>query len=246
MINLRLTFGVCVTIGELMLGGMSLPAEAAINLQWRKPVQSVCPGDLVQVGLYAVSDSGSNQLLSAIDLAFVWDPTYLDLQGITQAGAVPLLASFFPVNDPFGLNEVIPPQDGTGLYSAYAPFGSPVAATPAGTLITTFQFIAVQSSPGPTLIEMRASLGSPPASTVVWSGTAPGTPATGTLMNARVGVTFQICVADLNDDLLVDLLDLTLLLSSFGLDDGGDMDCDGDTDLPDLTLLLSQFGFACS
>ncbi|MBI5863993.1 MAG: hypothetical protein HZB38_05715 [Planctomycetes bacterium] len=222
-------------------------ADANIDLKWRKPAQSVCPGDLVEVGLYAVSDSGNDQLLSAIDLAFVWDPAYLHLLGLSQTGAVPLLASFFPANDPFGINEVVPPQDGTGLYSAYAPFGAPVAATPGGVLITTFRFQALQSTTSATLIEMRSTLGSPPATTAVWSGTSPGTPVTGTLMDARVGITFQICPSDLNDDQLVDLLDLTLLLSSFGLNNGGALDCDGDTDLNDLTLLLSGESLAsCS
>lgn len=224
---------------------LAAPAAASINLEWRKPVQSVCPGDIVEIGLYAVSDSASNQLLSAIDLAFTWDPAYLDLQGLSQTGAVPLLASFFPSNDPFGINELVPPQDGTGLYSAYAPLGAPVAATPAGTLITTFRFLAVAPASSVSFVEMRETLGSPPVATTVWSGVTPGTPATGTLMDARVGVTFQVCPGDLTDDLVVDLSDLALLLSSYGVNDTGDMDCDGDTDLNDLAFLLSQYGTFC-
>ncbi len=92
---------------------------------------------------------------------------------------------------------------------------------------------------------MREVLGIPQIASTAWSGAAPNTPATGTLMNARVGVGFQICPADLNDDLLVDLLDLTAMLSAFGVSTGGDLDCDGDTDLDDLTGLLSQFGAVC-
>lgn len=64
-------------------------------------------------------------------------------------------------------------------------------------------------------------------------------------MDARVGVSFQICPGDLTDDLVVDLSDLALLLSSYGVNDGGDMDCDGDTDLNDLAFLLSLYGTFC-
>lgn len=46
---------------------------------------------------------------------------------------------------------------------------------------------------------------------------------------------------DLNGDLIVDLQDLGQLLASFGVDAGGDTDCDGDTDLADLGTLLANF-----
>ncbi|MBI5866418.1 MAG: hypothetical protein HZB38_18260 [Planctomycetes bacterium] len=58
------------------------------------------------------------------------------------------------------------------------------------------------------------------------------------------------CPGDLNGDGVVDLADLTTLLSHFGTASGatagdGDMDGDGDVDLADLTALLSQFGTTC-
>lgn len=56
------------------------------------------------------------------------------------------------------------------------------------------------------------------------------------------------CPPDLNGDGLVDLADLTLLLSDFGCLAPacvGDLDLDGDTDLSDLTSLLSAFGTNC-
>ncbi|MFN0135668.1 MAG: hypothetical protein ACKVS9_06060 [Phycisphaerae bacterium] len=225
----------------------ALPALAAINLEFRKPAQSVCVGDPVRIGLYAVSSDASTPVLAAIDLVFSWDPAYLDLQGVDGTGATTLFGSFFPPSDPFGLNEVVPPQDGDGLYIAYAPLGTPVPATPAGTLITTFVFTAIANTPGPSFVTIEPTGGTPLIATNVWSGVEPGTPVTGTLDFARVGVGFQICPGDIDDDLDIELTDLSLMLSVFGSigSHPADLDCDDDVDLTDLSMLLSYFGGSC-
>ena len=54
----------------------------------------------------------------------------------------------------------------------------------------------------------------------------------------------------MNADGNVDLSDLAILLSHFGMQNGagpedGDGDADGDVDLNDLSLLLARFGSAC-
>jgi len=57
------------------------------------------------------------------------------------------------------------------------------------------------------------------------------------------------CPADLNGDGVVDVIDLSVLLDSFGgsgSPSSGDLDGDGDVDLIDLSLLLSDFGTACN
>ncbi|MGP1347806.1 MAG: hypothetical protein ACTS3F_14205 [Phycisphaerales bacterium] len=54
------------------------------------------------------------------------------------------------------------------------------------------------------------------------------------------------CPGDLNDDLIVDSDDLSLLLGAFGTTGDGDLDDDGDTDSDDLAILLSAFGIPCS
>ncbi len=58
------------------------------------------------------------------------------------------------------------------------------------------------------------------------------------------------CDADLNEDGMIDLLDLALLLVSYGDTGGvpfddGDLDGDGDVDLLDLSALLTVFGTTC-
>lgn len=59
-----------------------------------------------------------------------------------------------------------------------------------------------------------------------------------------------LCDTDLNSDGQIDLVDLSTLLSNFGVGSGatramGDIDLDGDVDLSDLSQLLSAFGLAC-
>lgn len=57
------------------------------------------------------------------------------------------------------------------------------------------------------------------------------------------------CPGDLNGDGVVDLRDLSILLSHYGATDAspamGDLDYDGDVDLGDLSILLSHYGQPC-
>lgn len=53
-------------------------------------------------------------------------------------------------------------------------------------------------------------------------------------------LTIQDQRADLNADGIVDLVDLQILLSAYGVSANGDVDGDGDTDLSDLATLLSS------
>lgn len=174
-------------------------APASINLEWRPVGQTVLVDDVVHLGLYAVSDSGNNQLLSAIDLLFSWDPNKLELQGLDPTGGAGLLFSGFPVNDAFNLNEVVPPQDGDGYYNALANFGSSVAATPSGTLLTTFLFRALAETPS-TQVLIEETAGSPESRTVVFDGTIPNTDVTGTLGSATVTIVLCLCPGDMNGD----------------------------------------------
>lgn len=64
-------------------------------------------------------------------------------------------------------------------------------------------------------------------------------------------LTVNVTPGDVTYDGEVDLLDLTTLLSNFGVQTGadwtdGDLTGDGDVDLSDLTVLLSTFGNVCS
>lgn len=162
-------------------------ANASINLTLQ-PVNAVADiGEVVEVRVYATSDSSSNQLLSAVQMILGWQTPYLQLLGNHQSGAVPLLVSGFPVGDPWGLNESNPPQNGVGMYQAFAPLGNPVAATPSGTLLTTLRFLALAPTPA-TPVDILPSAGSPVGHTIVFDGTTPNTNVTGVLMGTSITI----------------------------------------------------------
>ncbi len=218
------------------------PAQGNIGLELRPASSTVLlGGGPVGLGLYAVSDSGSNQLTAALQAIIQWDPAKLDLLGISGAGAVPLLASGFPANDPYGLNESVPPQDGVGLYVAFAQLGSPAAATPQGTLITTFLFQPVAPTPG-TPVDFIETAGSPPTDTVVFDGTVPNLDVTGELTGAIVRIV--CCPADLDGDCNVGIVDFLGLLEAWGTNPGGppDLDGNGTVDVVDFLALLQAWG----
>ncbi|HNQ22674.1 MAG TPA: PEP-CTERM sorting domain-containing protein [Phycisphaerae bacterium] len=151
------------------------PPYIPVNLEWRPAWQMVAPGSAVQIGLYAVADSEEEeQKISAARVLFGWDPAYLLLEGLNQSGAAPLMVSTFPQNDPYGLNEAngsVPyrPLDGDGYYQAWAMLGDNLYATPAGTLLTTFVFTAMDYTAGTTL-EIFETAGNPPGTSAVFDG----------------------------------------------------------------------------
>ncbi len=229
----------------LAAAAAAIPAAAAggaINLELRPPEQTAIVGDVVQIGLYAVSDSGTNQLLAAAQVIISWDPKHLQLLGITSQGAITLLSSSFPANDPFDLNESVPPQDGDGIYVAFAPLGNRAAATPAGALLTTLRFEALATVPA-TTVTILEEAGSPPGETIVFDGTVRNLDVTGTLTGALVEIV-PCCPADFDFDCQVTVTDLLLLLGLWDTDPGGppDIDGNGNVDVLDLLEVLGTWG----
>jgi len=165
----------------------TLSAHGNIDLEWRPTAQTVAVGDSVDLALYAVSDSDEDQLLSVVEVIFTWDATYLELLGLDQDGAVDLASSGFPTSGDCDLNELVPPEDGDGLYQAWANFGEPVPATPEGTLLTTFQFEALVGTIEPSGVLMLSSNGA--CRTVVVDGVIPGWDVTGALGSATATIT---------------------------------------------------------
>lgn len=228
-----------IALGWAIIAFLPNLVQANINLELRPVVQGAEPGSEVQIGLYAVSDSSANQLMAAADVIIGWDPAYLHLLGKTDVGAVPLLVSGFPYPDPYNLNEVVPPQDGDGFYIAYAYGGQPVAATPAGALLTTFRFQALAETPA-TQVLILPSAGSPLGHTVVYDGTTPGLGVTGTLGSATVAIRY--CGdGDVNGDGHVDLDDVSYFVAVLlGTDTdpahvaNADVDCSGAADGADI------------
>ncbi len=129
-------------------------AQASVNLEWRPVLQQdVEVGETVEIGLYAVSDDETDQLMSSVEAILLWDPTRLGLLGLDNNGPYEWLASSFPddsgpafdgLNFPF---SGLPANDGNAWYNAWSklPPAPAAAATPDGLLLATFQFQALRT-----------------------------------------------------------------------------------------------------
>lgn len=191
-------------------------AQANINLELRVSAPVVYLGDQFVVGLYAVSDHPTqNQMFSAMQVVLAWDAASVRLAQLLGNGSVDLIIEGFPVTGSHGLNEVEPPQDGDGLYVAWAQPGVPAVATPAGTLVTTFLFEALAVDPAAEITMLEFG-GSPPIDTAVFSATIPNLSVVGTLRGVQVAVRPIPCgPADLNEDGVLDFFDVQMFLQGF-------------------------------
>ena len=62
----------------------------------------------------------------------------------------------------------------------------------------------------------------------------------------EIGGASEECVGDADGDASVDLVDLNIVLASFGQStDAGDVTGDGEVDLADLNVVLGAFGTTC-
>ncbi|MFQ5494278.1 MAG: hypothetical protein ACE5EX_02760 [Phycisphaerae bacterium] len=137
------------------------PARAQVNLEWRLANERLRQGDIVDVGLVAVSNDAMDKSLVSINANVGWDPLVLRLDGLVNNGPFQWPLSAFPFDAGLdGLNADCSPtrfcaaygglpfNDGTARYaaSAFSPNASP-PATPKGLLITTLQFTATAATP---------------------------------------------------------------------------------------------------
>jgi len=207
-----------------------------IDIEFRPAYQSIAPGETAEVGVYLVGVPDT-QLFSAAQIVFEWDDSALQLTGLTNVGAIPLLLSSFPSNDPTGNNEVVPPQNGIGTYLAFAQLGVETPATAEGTLLTTFLFTGLAAGTT-TVVEPVFDRGN----TQVFSGVVPGLILPSTLFGALVEVECSGVFADLNCDGVVNGADLGILLSAWGTDALlPDLNNDGVVNGADLGLLLTAW-----
>jgi len=161
------------------------PSRGAVDLVWDPPSQSALQNEVVNVALYAVLDeTGLNPNIGVIEVILNWDPGRLELIGKVDNGPYAWFASGFP-NDFLqdGLNAPYsgtPANDGNAWYNALSQFGAgqEAIATPAGLLVTTFQFRALAL--GISEVSMVATAGSA-TETRVLDGVIPGLISTGEL-----------------------------------------------------------------
>jgi hypothetical protein len=248
----RDTFGnACRSVfapGLVALIASGASAQSQINLTLVGPTDPVAVGQVVEVRLRASSELIENFVgtsFVAIDCILGWDPAHLRLLGLTTAGSVPLLSSYFPnpTADYTGINESSPPQDGDALYYALAPLGNPVQCPAFGVQVTTFRF-QVLSPFASTGIEILPTLTVDfVTDTIVYDGTVPGLDVLGTATGWTI-VQTPPCPADLDGDGSVNGADLAALLATWGLPGVADLDGSGAVDGADLATLLASWG-AC-
>lgn len=168
--------------------GLSPEADAAVNLEWRPTRLSSVVGDIIEVRLFAVSDTGEDAPTSGMTVVLSWDPARLRLlvnvdpctAGPCDPGTYDWLQSYFPDDSVLdGLNDSF--DDGDAFYSALAQLGAdntPVA-TADGLWVTSFRFAAIGS--GVAEIRIEDSCDGCSAETTVSDGLVPGLVVTGTL-----------------------------------------------------------------
>lgn len=169
-------------------------SRAAVDLVLRAEPQAVAPGEVVNVGLYAVSEEGTE--FGGMDVLLAWDPTILELRGATDSQSW-LLSGFKSDVNLDGLNAdcgpasycepftALPYNDGDAMYQIIPCLcpGDPMNATSEGVLLTTFQF-AVLSRVSKTHVSMPTALGQYSQTRVLLEGAS----VTGNLVDASVTI----------------------------------------------------------
>lgn len=188
--------------------GLAGAALGEINLELRAAPEP-CLGRELRIELYAVSDSGEDQSIAAMDVILAWDPAVLRLLGVDTTGPYPyawLFSGFSNDGGLDGLNNTW--EDGNAKYTALAQLGgAPAYATPEGLLVTALRFRKLRVG-SPTAVTMPETFGQY-TRTVVYDGFVPGLDVTGTLTGATV---LPSARGDVNCDGVVDFGDIDPLV----------------------------------
>ena len=145
-----------IATAACLLSTGASPALAAVDLVFRPEPQTVPVGTRVDLGLYAVSDDGTDQTFSALDVVMTWDPTMLELVEVIDNGPHPwnFMFGFLPDSELDGLNDST--DDGDALFQAASFSRATVDAE--GVLVATFRFAALAYTPA-THVVIEPSLG---------------------------------------------------------------------------------------
>ena len=221
-------------------------ADNEINLSLVGPSSDVVVGQTFEVKLRAASLPASNLVgvsFIGIDCVIKWDPTKVQLLGLSSTGSVPLMNSYLPspASDYTGVNESSPPADGNALYYAFANFGNPVQVSSNGVQVTTFRFKAIAEFQSSKVEILPSYTVRQRADTVVYDGTVPGLDVLGAISAATV-TQAPPCRCDLDGDGIVGGGDLGVMLNNWGAGGSGDFDGDGVVNGRDLGILLSRWG----
>ncbi|MFM7051010.1 MAG: putative metal-binding motif-containing protein, partial [Planctomycetota bacterium] len=188
--SIRLPRFAGLVAASTLLVAATAVAGGPIDLRLVPPASPVILGQTFDVKLRAqrtASPTGSESFI-AIDSILKWNPQHLKLIGLTTAGSVPLLSSYFPspAEDFTGINEAALPADGTAFYAALGQLGSPITVPAAGVQVVTFRF-RVETLFTTTTVEVLPELTVLyTGETVVYDGVVPGLDVFGQGINASI------------------------------------------------------------
>lgn len=182
-----------IATAACLVGLGALPAAAEIDLVLTTEAQELPLGARFDVAVYAVSDDGTDQEFSAVDVGFTWDPAVLTLVRGTPGPHAWTLSGFLPDPNLDGINDSL--IDGDARYTVLSI--TPVIADADGFLVATFRFDAVGTSEG-TDIVIEPTLGPFSPTTVFGTGQV-NEDVTGTLgaLALTVAADAMLSVADL-------------------------------------------------
>lgn len=241
-----------VLMGRTVTGHPS-PASK-LDLALEAPDASVQTGNIISIPLKVQPQTDPQRFIVA-DIAFTWNPSHLRLVGLDYIGnnnGVWDGASGFPESnnngsnvccDLFGTNEVIPPQDGTGLIYIYGQLGVNFTAFQPEVLCNLkFEVVGSFATTQVTTVPSIQSPGGLQQS-VIYGSSIPGLSVTGTHIPAIIQGGLRL--GDLDGDGMVGSADLAVMLSSWGQSSFGsnpaDLNGDGVVNAPDLSILVSNW-----
>jgi hypothetical protein len=218
---------------------------AKLNLTLVAPQQATAIDDIIEVQLMVSAENNPQRFVVA-DVPFGWDPTRLQLLGVSLVGShVGVMQGYstFPVNDYTWCNEVVPPQDGNGMFYCYGVLGYEWIVTTEPAQMCKFIFKVVGLGRSDVVLydnlPLRPTL---PASCVVYGCCVGGNDVTGSLTNTTVGLALQ---GDFNNDGLVNAQDMGELLADWGAasfkPNPHDINNDGIVNSQDLALLVNNW-----
>lgn len=234
------------------VNGVPSPSSK-LDLAFESPDASVAIGDIVSVPV-KVQPQNDPQRFVVADIAFTWNPQHLRLIGIDWLGNNPGVwegQSGFPGTDNtaticcdmFGINEQIPPQDGTGLLFVYGQLGYNILIVQPEILGTLkFEVIGSFASTEVSAVpELQGNGGV--QKTVVYGSSIPGLNVTGNSIPAIL--TAGNLVGDIDGDGNVGSSDMAILLAAWGQQsfksNPADINGDGTVDSIDLSMLIANW-----
>jgi len=192
-----------------MVAMMAAPALGNVDLDWSPQPRMVAAGVTFEIGLWATTDDGGFQTISAMDVVISWDAQRLELIGVINDGPYMWLQSGFPPDIALdGLNNTF--LDGNAKYTALSSFGNAALATGSGLHVTTFQFVALAQTDLSHIV-IEPTFGNFSVTRVLGAD-APNQNVTGLLLTADVSV---IPPADCDSDGDLDLIEFARLQACF-------------------------------